>query len=68
VGEDEFEMAFEEGAGVLEISFRVGFGGGDGCEGFVEDADDTLLLGDRGDVKVKIQDGVHVCSRHTSTR
>ena len=37
-------MAFEEGAGVQEIQFGVGFGGGEGLEGFVEQGDDALLL------------------------
>jgi len=31
-------VAFEEGAGVLEVLFGVGFGGGDAVKGFVEDA------------------------------
>ena len=44
-------MAFEEGAGVLEVLFGVGvgFGGGDALKRFVEDADDPPLLGERGD-------------------
>jgi hypothetical protein len=29
LGEDRLEVAFEEGAGVLEVLFGVGFGGGD---------------------------------------
>ena len=42
------EVAFEEGAGVLEVLFGVGFGGGDALKRFVEDADDPLLFGERG--------------------
>ena len=41
------EVAFEEGAGVLEVLFGVGFGGGDAVKRFVEDADDALLFGNR---------------------
>ena len=43
--EDRFEVAFEEGAGVLEVLFGVGFGGGDARKRFVEDADHPPLLG-----------------------
>ena len=48
LGEDGLEVAFEEGAGVLEVLFGVGFGGGDAVKRFVEDADDPLLFGERG--------------------
>ncbi len=48
LGEDGLEVAFEEGAGVLEVFFGVGAGGGDAVKGFVEDGDDALLLGKRG--------------------
>ena len=48
LGEDGLEVAFEEGAGVLEVLFGVGFGGGDARKRFVEDADDPPLLGKRG--------------------
>ena len=41
-------MAFKQGAGVLEVLFGVGFGGGDAVEGFVEDGDDAVLFGERG--------------------
>ncbi|MGB2624701.1 MAG: hypothetical protein WA857_13330 [Candidatus Acidiferrum sp.] len=37
-------MASEERAGVLEVFFGVGFGGGDAVKRFVEDADDALLF------------------------
>ena len=47
LGEDGLEVAFEEGAGVLEVLFGVGFGGGDALKRFVEDADDPLLFGER---------------------
>src|SRR5579872_363842 len=46
LGEDGLEVAFEEGAGVLEVLFGVGFGGGDAFKRFVEDANDPLLLRD----------------------
>ena len=49
LGEDGLEVAFEEGAGVLEVLFGVGFGGGDALKRFVENADDPLLFGERGD-------------------
>ena len=49
LGEDGLEVAFEEGAGVLEVLFGVGFGGGDARKRFVEDADDPLLFGERRD-------------------
>ena len=47
LGEDGLEVAFKEGAGVLEVLFGVGFGGGDALKRFVEDADDPLLFGER---------------------
>ena len=49
LGEDGLEVAFEEGAGVLEVLFGVGFGGGEARKRFVEQADDPLLFGQRGD-------------------
>ncbi len=42
-------MAFKQGAGVLEVLFGVGFGGGDAVKRFVEDGDDAVLFGERGD-------------------
>ena len=36
------EVAFEEGAGILEVLFGVGFGCGDARKRVVEDADDPL--------------------------
>ena len=47
LGEDGVEVAFEQGAGVLEVLFGVGFGGGDALKRFVEDADDPPLFGKR---------------------
>jgi hypothetical protein len=49
LGEDGLEVAFEEGAGVLEVLFGVGFGSGNDLERFVEQADDTLLFVERRD-------------------
>ena len=49
LGEDGLEVAFEEGAGVLEVLFGVGFGGGETRKRFVQDADDPLLLGEGWD-------------------
>ena len=46
--ENGLKVAFEESAGVLEVLFGVGFGGGDALKRFVEDADDSLLFGERG--------------------
>ena len=48
LGEDGLQVAFKQGAGVLEVLFGVGFGGGDAVKRFVEDADDPLLFGERG--------------------
>ncbi len=48
LGEDGLEVAFKQSAGVLEVLFGVGFGGGDAVKCFVEDADDALLFGERG--------------------
>ena len=47
LGEDGLQVAFEESAGVLEVLFGVGFGGGDALKRFVEDADDPPLFGER---------------------
>ncbi len=44
-------MAFKEGTGVEEVLFGVGLGGGDAVKGFVEDADDALLLGEGRELK-----------------
>ena len=41
------EVAFEQSAGVLEVLFGVGFGGGDAVKRFVEDADNPPLFGER---------------------
>lgn len=45
--ENRLQVAFKQGASVLEVLFGVGSGGGDAVEGFVEDGDDALLLGKR---------------------
>ena len=44
LGKDGVEVTFEEGAGVSEVLFGVGFGGRDILKRFVEDADDPPLL------------------------
>jgi len=49
LGEDGLEAALEEGAGVLEVLFGVGFGGGETRKRFVEDTDDAVLLGEGGE-------------------
>ena len=41
------QMADEQRAGVLEVFFGVGFGGGDVGKGFVEEGDDAALFLDR---------------------
>jgi hypothetical protein len=50
------EVVFEEGAGVLEVLFGVGFGGGDALERVVEDADDLPLLWEGRPRELKILD------------
>lgn len=47
-------MAFEQGAGVVEVLFGIGYGGGDALKGFVEDADDPVLFGERRDGQLKV--------------
>ena len=42
LGEDGLEVAFEEGAGVLEVLFGVGFGGGEALKRFVEQAEQYI--------------------------
>jgi hypothetical protein len=42
------EVAFEEGAGIFEVLFGVGFGSDDTLKRFIEEADDPLLFGERG--------------------
>ena len=41
------EKAFKYGAGVLEIFFSVGLGGGDARKRFVQQPDNPLLFGER---------------------
>ena len=53
LSEDGLKMAFKQRAGVLEVLFGVGFGGGDAVKRFVEDADDPLLFGERRKWKLK---------------
>ena len=48
------EVAVEEGAGVDEVLFGVGFGGGKALKRCVEDADDPLLLGEGGERNGKV--------------
>src|ERR1019366_9191125 len=45
LGEDGLQVAFKQSAGVLEVLFGVGVGGGNAVKRFVEDADDALLFG-----------------------
>ena len=49
LGEDGLQVAVEQGAGVLEILFGVGFGGGEARKRFVEYADYPLLFTERRD-------------------
>ena len=53
LSEDGLEVAIEEGAGVLEVLFGVGFGGGDALKRFVENDDDPPLFGVRWNTYVK---------------
>ena len=48
LGEDGVEVAVEQGAGVLEVGFGVGYGGGDPRERGVEEGHNPLLFGERG--------------------
>src|SRR4029077_7022211 len=43
-GEDGFQVAFKQSAGVLEVLFGIGFGGGEAFKRFVEDANDAVLF------------------------
>jgi hypothetical protein len=45
VGEDRLEMTCEDSAGVLDVPFGIGPGGGDALKRFVENADDPQLFG-----------------------
>ena len=49
-------MTIEQRAGVLEVLFGVGFGGGEARKRFVEQADDPLLFGERGDGNFRVLD------------
>ena len=65
MGGDGLEVAFEEGAGVLEILFGVGFGGGEARKRFVQQADDPLLFGQRGDGNLEAENVVHLSAWHS---
>jgi hypothetical protein len=45
LAENGLEVTLEELVGVEEILFGVGFGGGDSCKRFVQQADDPPLFG-----------------------
>ena len=47
-------MTLKERAGVLEVPFGVGFGGGEARKRFVEQADDSLLFGEWGEDEFEI--------------
>src|SRR5207244_2319108 len=49
LAEDGLEVAFEQGAGVLDVLFGVGFGGGDARKRFVEEGGDPPLFGEGRD-------------------
>lgn len=53
--ENFVKVAFKQRAGVLEILFGVRFGGGDALKRFVQNADDPLLLGERGDIDREVR-------------
>src|ERR1039457_6199754 len=53
LGEDGIQVAFKQGAGVLEVLFGVGFGGGDAVKRFVQNANDSLLFGERRESEIK---------------
>ena len=48
LGEDGIQVALEDGGGVLEVLFGVGFGGGDTLERLVQNADNPPLFSERG--------------------
>ena len=52
LGEDGLEVAFEEGASVLQVLFGVGLRGRDVVKRFVEDADDPPLFRERGELNL----------------
>ena len=54
LSKDRLEVAFKQGAGVLEVLFGVGFGGGDAVKCFVEDGDDALLFGEGWEKRIGI--------------
>ena len=58
-------IPFEEGAGVLEVLFGVGLGGGEARKRFVQQADDPLLVGQRGDGNLEAENVVHLSAWHS---
>ena len=46
LGEYGLQVAFEQGAGILQVLFGVGAGDSDAVKRIVEDADDALLFGE----------------------
>ena len=48
LGEDGIQVALEDGAGIMEVLFGVGFGGGDALKRLVQNADNPPLFGERG--------------------
>ena len=54
LGEDGLKVAFNERAGVLEVLFGVGLGGGEAGKRLVQYADDPLLFGERGAKYVEV--------------
>ena len=68
---DGLEMALEEGACVSEVLFGVGFGGGEALKRFVEQADDPLLFGERGDDELQVLEKAvmpRIAERHNVKR
>ena len=50
------EVAFEQGAGVLEVRFGVGFGRREPGKRFVKNPSDPTLFGERRDWNVNARD------------
>ncbi len=61
------QLCFKEIAGVLEVLFGIGFGGGDVGKGFVEEGDDAALFLFVSNWNLEIKNRVHIRTRHSRT-
>ena len=60
-------MTLKDRAGVLEVLFGAGFGGGEARKRVVEQGDDSLLFGERGECKCPTQNLLSRDSRNCSS-